>query len=264
MHRLRLTAAIFLATALALAACAAPESTSVPGASETVVASATVAPEPTPTTTPVPEPTASPTPEPTSNPADVPIYAPGSMIETHIGGLRVRARPGLEERVVTGLLPDGANLLVALGPVLVDGFGWYLVNDADVSDPEFTEGWVAAGFNPEPFLVPTVFGVDVNPYVGGSAHDGDAEFGPVRITDAGYQIRWIASPPTIDGCSFAVDLRVGAGSPLPAIRATIGAVVAPGVLNADYFSDHPELSGDIFVTVTSTCSWALTFVRLTE
>jgi len=259
VHRLRPAAAV--AAVLVLAACGIVEPTAGPSASAPASASATPAGEPTATASP-PEPSVEPSPTATPNPADVPTYAPGSMVETHIGGLRVRARPGLDERVVTGLLPDGADLLVALGPVLVDGFGWYLVNDADANDPEFSEGWVAAGFNPDPFLVPTVFDLAVNPYVGGAAHDGDAEFGPVRLTDASYQIRWIASPPTIDGCAFAVDLRAGAGSPIPAIRATIGAVVAPGILNAEYFGDHPELTGDIFVTVTSTCSWALTFVRL--
>ena len=203
------------------------------------------------------EPTASATP----NPDDVPIYAAGSMVETDIGGLRVRARPGVDERVVTGLLPEGANLLVALGPVLVDGYGWYLVNDSDANDPEFSEGWVAAGFDPDPFLVPTIFDLSFNPYVAGFAHDANGEYGPVRVTDANYAIRWIASPPTPAGCSFGVDLRRGSDAAVPAIRATIGAVVAPGMLNSDYFVDHPELTGDLFVTVTSDCSWALTFIR---
>jgi hypothetical protein len=252
--------AIALITVLALAACASAVPSEL--VSSSAIASASPTLEPTTPPSATPEPTGTLVPTATPSPADVPVYAPGSLVQTHIGGLRVRARPGIDERVVTGLLPDGADLLVALGPVLVDGYGWYLVNDSDSAEPEFTEGWVAAGFNPDPYLVPTVFELDVNPYVGGSAHDGDAEFGPVRITDASYQIRWIAAPPTIDGCSFAVDLAAGAGSPVPAIRATIGAVVAPGILNADYFGDHPELTGDIFVTVVSDCSWALTFVRL--
>jgi len=260
LRTLRL-AAVVLGAALVLAACAAPAPTAS-GTSTPSVAARPTSTEPVETIEPTAEPTPEPTATATPNPADIPVYAPGSMVETHLAGLRVRARPGLNERVVTGLLPDGADLLIALGPVVVDGFGWYLVNDSDVADPVFTEGWVAAGFNPDPFLVPTVFELEMNPYVGGTAHAGNAEFGPIRITDAGYEIRWIASPPTPDGCAFSVDLRSGSATPVPAIRATIGAVVAPGLLYADYFADHPELTGDIFVTVTSECSWALTFVRI--
>lgn len=261
MHRFRGAGSVLLVSILA-GACAAPSASEVPAVTPTAVPTMTPFPDTRPTRSP--EATVEATPSATPDPAQIPVYATGSMVETHIGGLRVRARPGLNERVVTGLLPEGADLLVALGPVVVDGLGWYLVNDEDGADPEFSEGWVAAGFNPDPFLVPTVFTVAENPYVGGAAHDRDAEFGPVRIIDASYQIRWIAAPPTVDGCSFAVDLRVGSGQATPAIRATIGAVVAPGVLNAEYFADHPELTGDLFVTVTSDCSWALTFVRLTR
>ncbi len=261
MHRIRRQAAMLVVGAILLAACSSSISSETPGTpTPTPVASIMSAAEPTP------EPTAPSTPEPTAtatpNPDDVPVYAAGAMLETHIGGLRVRARPGVDERVVTGLLPEGANLLAILGPVLVDGYGWYLVSDSDANDPEFTEGWVAAGFDPDPFLVPTVFDLPDNPYVAGFAHDANGEYGPVRLTDANYSIRWIAAPPTRDGCAFAVDLRRGSDAPVTAIRATIGAAVAPGMLYSDFFIDHPELTGDIFVTVTSNCRWALTFVQI--
>lgn len=250
-------------SALVLAACANPVTGETPGVPIPSPGVSTTSPasadeptaQPTALATPEPAPTATP------NPDDVPVYTAGAMLETHIGGLRVRARPGVNERVATGLLPEGANLLAILGPVVVDGYGWYLVRDSDANDPEFTEGWVAAGFDPDPYLVPTVFDLSNNPYVAGFAHDANGEYGPVLLTDANYSIRWIAAPPTRDGCSFAVDLRRGSEASVPAIRATIGVAVAPGVLNSDFFVDHPELTGDIFVTVTSNCRWALTFVQ---
>jgi len=63
------------------------------------------------------------------------------------------------------------------------------------------------------------------------------------------------------GCSFSVDLVPGSGTAVPAIRATIGTAPAPGNLYGDFFTSHPELTGDLFVRVTSDCSWALTFMR---
>jgi hypothetical protein len=41
----------------------------------------------------------------------------------------------------------------------------------------------------------------------------------------------------------------------------LGTAPAPGVLHSDFFTNHPELVGDVFLRVTSDCSWALTFVR---
>jgi hypothetical protein len=71
----------------------------------------------------------------------------------------------------------------------------------------------------------------------------------------------VAAPQDADGCSFAVDLRPGSGTAVQTIRATIGGVPAPGDLYSEFFAAHPELIGDVFVVVTSDCSWAITFVR---
>ena len=48
---------------------------------------------------------------------------------------------------------------------------------------------------------------------------------------------------------------------MPAIRATLGTAPAPGSLYTDFFAGTPSLTGDLFVRVTSDCSWALTFLR---
>lgn len=246
-------AASTILIALLLAACGLGQPTQTPIPSPT--------PEPTsaPTTTPTvtPRPTAPPTP----GPADVPQLAAGSTAVTNAPGLRVRSRAGVDQRVITSLGVD-ARLLVGVGPVFIDGMGWYLVRDADPGDPAFGEGWVSAGFEPDPFLVGASFAVDDNPYLAGYAHDASGEYGPVLLPDdAAVSIRWIAAALNPNGCSFAVDLRAGSGDPVPAIRTTVGSYPAPGDLYSQFFREHPELRGDIFVSVTSTCSWALSFVR---
>lgn len=222
---------------------------------------ATPLPEVTPTASPVPPVTPSPTVAPTPGPADVPRFVAGSTAITNAPGLRVRSRAGVDQRVITSLGVD-ARLLIGMGPVFIDGNGWYLVRDADPADPAFGEGWVAAGFEPDPFLVAASFTVADNPYLAGYAHDGSGEYGPVLLSEgAAVNIRWIAAPLNPNGCSFAVDLRPGSGDSVPAIRTTVGSYPAPGDLYSQFFREHPELHGDIFVTVTTTCSWAVTFVR---
>lgn len=229
--------------------------------------------EPIPTTTPRSTATPTPTVEATSTAiptssapprpdlADVPRFSAGGQAATNAPGLRVRSRPGVEQRVITSLGVD-ANLLIGLGPVWVDDIGWYLVRDADSDDPEFGEGWVAAGVESDPFLIPASFDVGRNPYLAGFAHDADGEFGPVFLPDASVSIRWIAAPLTSAGCAFSVDMAAGSREPVAAIRATVGGVPAPGELFSQFFTGHPDLIGaDLFVTVESDCSWALTFVR---
>jgi hypothetical protein len=210
-------------------------------------------------TTATPVPTNSPSPTP--GPGDVPQFGAGGQAATSAPGLRVRSRPGVEQRVITTLGVD-AKLLIGLGPVWVDGLGWYLVRDADGDDPQFGEGWVAAGFDADPFLVPASFDVRRNPYLAGFAGEEDGEFGPIRLPNADVSIRWLAAPLTANGCSFFVNLAAGSGRPLSAIRATVGGVPAPGELFRQFFAEHPELINvDLFVSVESDCSWALTFIQ---
>ena len=209
--------------------------------------------------TSVPPPTA--TAVPTPGPDDVPTFTAGTTVSTSASGLRVRSGPGLSQGVLT-LLPAGANLVVELGPVRVDSWGWYLVRDADANAPTFEEGWVAAGFMPSPYLVPATFELPFNPIVAGFAHDGNGEFGPVHVEDANYVVRWVASVlPGDTGCSFSADLVPGSGTAVPAVRATVGTAPAPGNLYGNFFAEHPELVGDLFLRVTSDCAWALSIAR---
>ncbi len=197
---------------------------------------------------------------PTPGPEKIPTYTAGTKVATNAAGVRVRSGPDTSLGVLVSL-PSGSKLVVELGPVRADGYGWYLVRDADAADPKFEEGWVAAGFTPDPFLVPATFDLPFNPIVVGFAHDGDGQFGPVRVEDANYAVTWVASAPDTGGCDFAVDLVPGSGTAVPTIRDTIGATPAPGNLYGQFFAAHPELTGDLFVKVTTDCSWALTFLR---
>ncbi len=220
-------------------------------------------PRPTSSASPTPsaDPTPSPRPSPTPGLGAVPRFAAGDRVVVSAPGLRVRSRPGVEERVLTSL-GQGAELLVALGPVWVDDTGWYLVRDANRADLSFTTGWLAAGSSDDPFLTPATFDVRGNPYLAGFAGEQGGDFGPVTLPNANVSIQWLAAPPSSEGCSFFVDLSAAGGDPVHAIRSTVGGVPAPGQLFPSFFAAHHGLIGsELSVSVTSDCSWALTFVR---
>lgn len=176
--------------------------------------------------------------------------------------MRVRQRPDSDARVIAGLLPQGAILQVAMGPIPADGFGWYLVTDN--GDGSFGEGWIAAGYEPDPFLASTGSIAPDSPFVQALAATGDAEYGPIPIEDdASYAIRWVAVDPDAERCTFAVSMASGASQPVPAIRATIGADLVPGTLQPSSF-DALGVRGQAFVTVTSDCAWSLVVVHVDE
>jgi len=198
---------------------------------------------------------------PTPGPDAIPTYTAGTTVTTAASGLRVRSGPGLNAGVLT-MLPTGSDLVVELGPIRNDSHGWYLVRDADEAEPTFTEGWVAAGFAPTPYLVPATFDLPFIPIVAGFAHEGNGEFGPIHLLDANYTLTYVAAALSgAAGCTFSADLVPGSGEPVPTLRATLGTAPAPGNLYGDFFAGHPELVGDIFLRVTSDCGWALSFIR---
>jgi hypothetical protein len=244
-----------IGAATVLAACTFPAlRTQAPALPPSPTPSATVAATPAPTPSPTPEPTV----------AAVPTFGAGDLLATAIDGLRVRQRPSLSSLVVTGLLPLGAVMEAVMGPITVDGIGWYLVADADAREPQFEEGWIAAGAGPEPFLVATGETSASSPFVASFAQTGDAEYGPVSIAeDADYTIRWIAIDPDEVRCDFAVQLAEGDAAPVPAIRATIGNDVVPGTLQPTSF-DALGVTGEVFVMVTSDCDWAFVIQRVAD
>ena len=247
----RLTAV--LVVALVAAGCTFPElSSPTPRPSPT--------PSPTPRPTPTPEPP-TPTPDPTPDRAAIPDFAAGEIVASLIDGLRVRVRPGLDAGIATGLLPLDAELEVVMGPFLLEDFGWYLVADADPADPDFEEGWVAAGYEPDPFLRPTGRTGEGTPFVTSLAGRGDAEEGPMEIGEGDHAIRWIATDPEREGCAFAVSLTPGGGDPVPVIRATVGGGVDRGTLQPQTF-DALGVRGAVFATVASDCDWALVITRV--
>jgi len=197
---------------------------------------------------------------PTPGADTVPRFTAGSLVVTNAPGLRVRSRPGTTSAVLTTLGLE-ADLLVVMGPAMVGGLGWYLVRDADDAEPEFNEGWVAAGFEPDPFLISAGTTPDDNPVLGGFADTAAGEFGPVALPDAEVTLRWIASTHEREVCNFSLDLTAGSGDPLRAVRTPVGAFPASGELPAQFFASNPGLRDNVFALVESDCSWAIAFVR---
>jgi hypothetical protein len=199
---------------------------------------------------------------PTPDQTSIPRFTAGELVTTTIDGMRVRQRPGEAGRVITGLLPFAALLEVVMGPIQTDGFGWYLVRGDGSLD--FGQGWIAAGYEPEPFLVTTGGSADDSPFVASFAETGDAEYGPVPIDEVGdYAIRWVAIDPERVRCTFAVSLASGGGDAVPAIRATLGADLVPGTLQPGSF-DALGVRGQVFLTVATDCAWSLVFERIAE
>ena len=191
----------------------------------------------------------------------MPDFAAGEIVASLIDGLRVRQRPGIGALVTTGLLPLGAEMQVVMGPFPADDFAWYLVTDADPGEPQFGEGWVAAGYEPDPFLRPAGRVADEHPFVGSMAGSGDAEEGPLEIGPDDHAIRWIAADPERRRCSFGLSLTPAGGQPVTVIRATVGGGIDRGTLQPQTF-DAFGVRGPAFASVASDCDWALVIARV--
>lgn len=189
-----------------------------------------------------------------------PTFTAGEIVATAIDGLRVRQRPSLSSSVVAGLLPLGAELEVAMGPIVVDDNAWYLVRDAR-PEAAFEEGWIAAGFAPDAYLLSAGRDDPESPFIASFAQTGNAQYGPVEVTDAEHLIRWIALDPERVRCQLTVLLASPDGPPVPVIRATVGNGVDPGTLQPGSFAAF-GVRGQVFVTVESDCAWALVIVRV--
>jgi hypothetical protein len=223
----------------------------------------TATPTPSPSPSPSPTPTPSATPSPTPDFGAVPDFAAPELVVTAIDGLRVRQRPDLTANVVAGLLPLNARLGVIMGPIPADGLGWYLVTDADRAEPDFDEGWIAAGLEPDAWLASTGDVMRRARQLASFAHTGHAEHGPVEIGSGDHRIRWVAVDPEQIACTFAVSLAEGRGDPVRAIHATIGDDLVPGTLQPGSF-DALDVRGQVFMRVRSDCAWTLVVERVPE
>lgn len=256
MRSHRRAVAVALAPLIAIVGCTlAPIGTPEPAPTPALTAS--------PARPPTPSPSPTVAPEPTPNAGAIPRFGAGEVIVTTIDGLRVRQRPGTTSVVIAGLLPVNAALEVVMGPILVDEIGWYLVRDADPDEPEFGESWIAAGFDPEAYLASTGTANEGSPLIASFAQTGDADYGPIEIGDGDHAIRWIALDPERVRCHFAVLLAAGSADPVPAIRATVGSGVDPGILQPGSFAAL-GVRGQAFVTVESDCAWALVVMRVPD
>lgn len=215
---------------------------------------------PEPTAAPTAEPAASPTPEPTPDPGDVPVFGAGELVATTTDGLRLRRLPGVDRQIVVQRLPTGSELVVEMGPIHVDGFGWYLVSRVDDEDPG--RGWIAAGYDPDAFLASMGRATDPNPFLAAFAHVGPGEFGPVTLEDEHHGLRWMALDPDRSGCTLRVFLDRPSGEAVQAVASSIGIAPAPGELGSAFFVSQPELRGPLFVRVEGDCAWAITVMRL--
>lgn len=251
----RRAAALVWALLFVIAGCTFPARTPTPSPSPT--------PFPTITAEPTPSPTPTSTPEPTPDVSALPDFGAGELIVTTIDGLRVRQRPGMTSLILTGLLPLNAGLQVVMGPILVEEVGWYLVTDADPDEPQFEEGWIASGFEPDAYLASTGAASTQTPFVASFAQEGSAEYGPIEIGEGEHAIRWVALDPQRVRCQFAVLLAAGSGERVPAIRATIGNGVDPGTLQPGSFAAL-GVRGQVFVSVESDCAWTLVFFRVPD
>ena len=208
-----------------------------------------------------PPPTGEPGASPTPDVAAIPDFTGRDVVTTTFAGLRVRDLPGTDTRVITGLLSADAELEVVMGPIVEDDLGWYLVTDADPDEPQFEEGWVAAGYEPDANLRSTGRLADDSPVVVSFAQTGDAQFGPIEVPDERHVIRWVAVDPERERCQFSILLAAGSGEPVPAIRATVGDILIHGVLQSSFFVSEPGLRGQLFLTAQTDCAWTLAVVR---
>ena len=184
-----------------------------------------------------------------------------------VTAVRVRDLPGTGWGVAA-VLPPGAVVQVFLGPIRTDGFGWYLVRDADSAKPSFTEGWVAAGFSPDAFIAPDPSAKpppNSPTFVAGYAGTREGDFGPFRL-EGNTALRWaIALPigkPGGSVCRFTGTLTPSGGKAVTFLTTSTSDTPAPGTVQPAFFAQHTTLRGDLFLHVTSDCSWAVTVVRL--
>jgi hypothetical protein len=148
-----------------------------------------------------------------------------------------------------------------MGPIVADDLGWYLVTDADADEPQFDEGWVAAGFEPDANLRSTGRVAEDSPVIVSFAQTGDAQFGPIEVPDERHVIRWVAVDPEGVRCQFSILLAAGSAEPVPAIRATVGDTLIPGILQTSFFVSQPGLRGQLFLTAETDCAWTLAVMR---
>jgi hypothetical protein len=247
-------------TTIVLTAClAGPSPSSSPG-----LPSGSFGPTPSQASQSSPAPSV--TPQPTPDQANVPIFQAGAMAATHTT-VRVRDLPGTQWGVAA-LLPPGAVVQVVLGPIRTSGYGWYLVRDADSAKPSFGEGWLAAGFAPDAFMAPDPSAkppANGPVFVAGYAGLATAEYGPFRV-EGNTAMRWaLALPigrPAGSICRFTGTLTPAGGKPVIFLRTSVSEAPAPGTVQSSFFAQHPTLRGDLFLNVTSECSWAVSVARL--
>jgi hypothetical protein len=249
-----------------------PASSTAPTDGPSSVATISAAPS-----SPTPPPTAAPTPAPVTPAVDLPGTA-----RVLADNVSVRAQPDLDAVLVSSTegyggplvdeevrLDTGTYVHVHRGPLIHDGFAWYLVMplgwdgvywNNGRSEGDVNQGWVAGGYDGSPWLVtdtppPTPPPTDGGHFHGGPLVEAYAGTGNARIaTENPYPIiDWDAATPSAEPCTFAVDIVTPDGSQdEQAVDETVEDTPETGHW---FTSLSTEAHGTYEIVVTGTCSW---------
>jgi hypothetical protein len=176
--------------------------------------------------------------------------------ETTVSGIRIRRSPGLDGELIATLLL-GETAMAVLGPLLVDGYSWYRVEDDSGDAPNYIDGWMAVGTSTDPWVKESVGWSGYPVYPAAFDGIGPGQFGPVALQDVGYGVVWAAAG---DGCQFTATFVTSSGDR----EEIVSAVASPFVSSAtdpQFFADHPDLVGGLTLVVDSGCSWAVVIIR---
>jgi hypothetical protein len=223
-----------------------------------------------------PRPSAPPSVAPTPSPTPVPQvrHRIGSVARSTADGVNVRLLPGLDQplidaenvvtrEVVRGVTLDaGGTVVVEMGPIVVDGIGWYWVmDDTDDGLNWLSFGWVAGEYlefdrdletRPDPVVV--IDGV------------GSGSSGVGRVS-GGYGLVYHVIAAPVNGaaeCSVAISLVDPAGAKIEGAGGTIS---EPTLFWQSQF-ENPALfaavAGEMQLTVETDCSYAGVLAEVTQ
>lgn len=238
-------------------------------------------PEATPSTGPS-APTAPSTPAATPPPVAPVLILPGTA-RILADDVSVRAHPDLDAALVRATedfggpivdeevrLEAGTYVHVHRGPLIHDGFAWYLAmplgwdgivwNNGSGDAWDANEGWIAGGYDGSPWLLSESPPPTPQPTAGGHDHGGfpteiHAGVGDARIstTNPAPIIEWNAASVSSGPCTLAIDLVTPDGSQdQRAVDETVGDAPEAG---SWFASLNTQAYGAYEIVITGTCSW---------
>ena len=230
------------------------------------------------------------------------LVGPWQTARVVVNGLAVRSGPSTSDPLIEAYrwddatdtevqatddvrLADGHYVFIELGPIVINGAPWYLVNnsdrqdeahvaagelrwDADGDEFRFDSGWVAGGDATNPWIVADelpplapgtpVYGDAPDPYA--LAHDIGSQRTTSFVLDAPVGIRWAAAAPDGGTCRIVMTLEP-LGLEMLATDIT-GWRIGDDYWPRDYDFQEPLPSGDHWIEVETDCSWSLRVMRI--